>query len=350
MREILKRCQNHYNSNLPFVIYRKPNQNTFSGFFQNNDVLYATSSYQTEGFVFAPFDSDLPTYIIPKSKSDFFEEEINLKSHLVKNLNSVFVNHSEKEKSDHIALVQKGIDAINKDVFKKVVLTRKEEVVITIQNPLDTFLSIASQYPEAFVYYWFHPKETTWMGASPESLVKTKGKLFETMALAGTQSFLGSLEVEWDNKEKLEHQFVVDYLVSQLQKQMDLTNLKVSEAYTKKAGSLLHLRTDLKGEVDELNLKKLIEALHPTPAVCGLPKKEAKLFIMENERYLREFYTGFLGELNKDQSEFFVNLRCMKVCKNTIQIFVGGGIVADSIPDKEWKETVLKSGIMKKII
>jgi isochorismate synthase len=104
-------------------------------------------------------------------------------------------------------------------------------------------------------------------------------------------------------------------------------------------------------------LKKVIASLHPTPAVCGLPKHSAKNFIRENEGYNREYYSGFLGELNIDlvtfktlQTDLFVNLRCMKIIKDKAQLFIGCGITKDSNPEAEYLETVNKSMTMKKII
>ena len=69
----------------------------------------------------------------------------------------------------------------------------------------------------------------------------------------------------------------------------------------------------------------------------------AKNFILNNEGYDRSFYAGFAGYENENESEFFVNLRCAKIYSNKINLYVGGGIMPDSIPENEWKETELKS-------
>ena len=99
------------------------------------------------------------------------------------------------------------------------------------------------------------------------------------------------------------------------------------------------------------DLKQLISVLHPTPAVCGFPKLEAKKFILENENYNREYYSGFLGELNiHDATDLYVNLRCMQIKNNQIHLYIGGGITKDSIPEKEWIETANKAMTMKKIL
>lgn len=117
---------------------------------------------------------------------------------------------------------------------------------------------------------------------------------------------------------------------------------------------MLHLRADISGEIKSNNfsLPNLINKLHPTPATCGLPKELSKEFILKNENYNREYYTGFLGEINKNSTDLYVNLRCMKVSqqKNEVSIYIGGGITKSSIPQKEWEETVVKSEVMKKVL
>jgi isochorismate synthase len=192
------------------------------------------------------------------------------------------------------------------------------------------------------------------------------------MSLAGTKKFNGTIDVIWESKEKEEQQIVTDYIVRSLQ--TSVSNLRISEIKTVKAGNVLHLKTDITAQLklDSLNLKRIIQNLHPTPAVCGFSKEKAKQFILESENYDREYYTGFLGELNfkkkksrnsnrqnveknayasiKNITNLFVNLRCMQLNRNEVTIYVGGGITHDSIPENEWEETVSKSGVIKSIL
>jgi isochorismate synthase len=231
------------------------------------------------------------------------------------------------------------------------------------------FKKLINTYFNAFVYLWYHPKVGMWMGATPETLLKVEGDKFKTVALAGTQLFKGDMEVEWGDKEIEEQQMVVNSIVEKLKEETD--ELKVSEKFTVKAGNLLHLQTNISGTIHNLEtsnnqneIKKLINALHPTAAVCGLPKDKAKQFILNNENYDREFYTGFLGELNisdynlgKSEEEtlnivsnIYVNLRCMKIVKNKAIIYVGGGITKDSNVENEWEETVNKTKVIKKVL
>ena len=114
----------------------------------------------------------------------------------------------------------------------------------------------------------------------------------------------------------------------------------------------MHLRTDINGELTIKNsLENLINSLHPTPAICGVPKNVAENFIFENEYYSRDFYSGYLGELNmKNETNLYVNLRCMQIQENQILLYIGGGITAASIAEKEWEETVFKAEVIKRIL
>jgi isochorismate synthase len=99
-------------------------------------------------------------------------------------------------------------------------------------------------------------------------------------------------------------------------------------------------------------LTTIASALHPTPAVCGYPQKYAKEYILKNEAYSREFYTGFLGPVSAtDKSAtLMVNLRCMKIEANTARLFVGGGITIVSDPEAEWQETQNKMQTMLQVL
>jgi len=334
------------NAELPFVAYRHPETDTVKGIFQKNDNLHYMSDFSESGFVFAPFDDNKPSILFPLTASETFET----------NFSGVYImdgdkhlqwSVSEDSKTAHINLVQKGIDLLKTTDTKKVVLSRKKIVEYPDLDVIETFKKLLTNYNNALVYIWFHPKVGLWLGATPETLLKVQEGIFKTMALAGTQAYQGSLNVIWNAKEKQEQQFVTDYIVEKLHK-----DVIVSEAKTVKAGSLVHLCTDISGKLsEEFTLNKLIKLLHPTPAVCGLPKVESKTFILENEGYDRAFYTGFLGELNIDRSSnLFVNLRCMQVLQKQLVIYIGGGITIDSIPEKEWEETVAKSKVMLKVL
>jgi isochorismate synthase len=367
-----------FENELPFVAYRKPNTLSVNAILQKDSELYTTNKFTESGFVFAPFDNKENAVLIPLENSNTIicVQDIlsqSEKSHIIGALNKnydeipaeVYLERSQKigmteSKKHHINLVKKGIEAIRDKQFQKVVLSRQEIVSLTNNNPITIFKRLLNTYTSTFVYMWYHPKVGLWLGATPETLLKTQGNRFSTMALAGTKIYKGKLDVEWNDKEKQEQQFVTDYIVSNLQSSV----IKISKSKTEtiKAGNLLHLQTIIKGTLNfKLSLsgkallkseyfKQVLCTLHPTPAVCGLPKNKSKEFILNNENYNREFYTGFLGEINADNSELYVNLRCMQLKDNKAILYVGGGITKDSIPENEWEETLNKAQIIKRVL
>jgi isochorismate synthase len=321
--------------------------------FQNNDVVHTLTNFEEKGFVFAPFEGDEIPFI-PQNQSDVYVEKV---------ASSDFYFTSEKHfatdktaKTDFENLVKKGVLAIQSGVFQKVVLSRKE-IVKTADFDCETvFKALLSNYPTAFNYCFFHPKIGLWLGATPEQLLKVNAMEIKTVSLAGTQVFTGIENVVWESKEKTEQQFVTDFITNSLKNYA--SEVLISKPYTAKAGNILHIKTDITAKLnDTKNLKSVIQTLHPTPAVCGLPKEATQPFIVSNEGYNREYYAGFLGELNIDlvtfnteQSDLFVNLRCMKIVGDTAELFIGCGITSDSIPEREFLETVNKSMTMKKVL
>jgi len=351
LNSLLNRIDSSLKGKLPFVAYRKPNnKNKIQSLFQQDDTLHFLKDFSQTGFVFAPFDTREKTILFPEENCETFRvkysisQQDNLKGQSPTNR----INNELNEKKDHINLVQKCIDFIEDGEVTKVVLSRKEEVRFKGVDLIDTFLNLLDNYPLAFVYLWFHPKVGLWMGASPETLISVENKKFKTMALAGTQPYIDSLEVQWKEKEKEEQGIVTDFIVAELKD----FELKITKPYTKKAGSLLHICTEIEGKLNSNEqLNTILKRLHPTPAICGYPKEKAKRFILQNENYKREYYTGFLGELNMDKStNLFVNLRCMQIKSSKAIVYIGGGITIDSIPENEWEETVAKSEVMKRVI
>lgn len=349
MNIIFNKIEENFKSNTPFVAYRKPNSLAVSGFFMEDDALNFTSEFTETGFVFAPFDSEEKAFLFPKENGEFIHENILIEEDFSFDTNFDDASNSDKEK--HIHLVEKTLDEINKNELRKVVVSRKEEVLLSEFDVLITFKKLLKTYANAFVYVWFHPKVGLWFGATPETLLTISNHHFTTMSLAGTQVYVDSNAIVWKSKELEEQQLVTDFIESQLAPIS--INLKIDKTETVKAGNLLHLRSRVEGELKESsNLKELIRKLHPTPAVCGLPREKAKKFINQNENYKRTFYTGFLGELNFEdkKSSLFVNLRCMNIDDKTASLYVGGGITRESNAKKEWEETIAKSKTMKKVL
>jgi len=353
MTDLFLKVKTHQEQNLPFVIYCKPDSDRVVGLFQKNDHLYFTEYFEEKGFVFAPYEADTFPFI-PLSYSDVLVEKNHFKDFVLEPNSSI--QNQPMGNDFYENLVEKCISAIQQNQFSKVVVSRKEKVEVPNFSIELAIKRMISNYPSAFKYCFYHPKIGLWLGATPEQFLKIQDNDIKTVALAGTQLVASSTTVEWGTKEKEEQQMVTDFIVSSLTN--IVKEITISSPYTIKAGNLAHIKTDISAKIkNKKGLKGIVHALHPTPAVCGLPRQRAQEFIAQNEGYNREYYAGFLGELNIDlatfrtqQSDLFVNLRCMKVEKGNATIFVGGGITKDSDPKSEYIETVNKSMTMKKII
>ena len=102
---------------------------------------------------------------------------------------------------------------------------------------------------------------------------------------------------------------------------------------------------------DNDSLGDLLKLLHPTPAVCGLPKEKAYQFILDHEDHERRYYSGFIGMLNPDgKTDLYVNLRCMNITSEALTLYAGGGLLASSELEDEWQETEKKMRTMKNLI
>jgi len=353
MIDFFIKAQQHLQLHLPFVLYSKPNKNSVVGLFQKDNELNITENFTEKGFVFAPFDGE-QIILIPEDNSESVEVSFDPIIELL-NTNAT-ANVNQQEQLAYENLVQKAIEEIGKQTFSKVVLSREEILDLQDFDLVDLFKKILNSYPTAFNYCWFHPEIGLWMGATPERLLKANGIKFHIVALAGTQLFQNNETVIWGNKEQVEQQFVTDYILETIKNVT--SEVEISLPYLLKAGNLLHLKTDIKGIINEkVSLKQLVLLLHPTPAVCGLPKKSAKEFIIENEGFNRSFYAGFLGEINKNENsetDLFVNLRCMQIKQQLdftkAYLYIGCGVTKDSTPGMEWQETVNKAMTMKNII
>lgn len=332
----------------PFVIYRYPNSEEIQLCIQDSNALNLNSKFDAEGFVFAPFDLNDGVVLFPKSASSQFKaslkewDGINRSEPSSESLNPTY------DKGYHISLVDFGIQFLTISDCQKVVLSREEKVEVKSFEAISTYKRMLSTYKNACVYLWSHPAVGTWMGASPERLLKFENNNIETTSLAGTQMYSDNLV--WGAKELEEQQIVTDYITDVLHEHIE--TVEADGPKTSKAGTLAHLKTIISGTLNtSSSLKDIIEKLHPTPAVCGMPKQTSFDFLVTNENYKRGFYTGFFGELNfQKATNLYVNLRCMQQKEKTVSIYVGGGITPASNAEKEWEETVAKANIMKAIL
>ena len=290
-----------------------------------------------EGFVFVPFQTEQKLIWFDgdhELPGDSAEMEEDMPAD-----NGIYLLGEDAE-----IYIQQLNDFMNgmrqKELVKAVFSGRREVAGKALKGAPELFARILKAYPEAFVYFARIPGYGLWMGASPEGLLRFDNGKVESMALAGTKPL--DKPADWTDKEFEEHRYVSEYILG-LFKQCGCGETRVVGPYESRAGNLLHLRTDFQSFADFRQAMKLAFLLHPTPAVCGVPVKESMQFILENEGYSRQFYTGFLGPVSQQKLDFFVNLRCAKLEDDRMVLFAGGGITLASHPLDEWKEARSKS-------
>lgn len=249
------------------------------------------------------------------------------------------------EKTAYIEMIQKAIDSILENELEKVVLSR----VMTIEGKINirnTFAHLVEKYPNSFCSVFFHPEFGLWMGATPETLVKINENKGETMALAGTQPNIEDQEIQWTSKE-IDEQAFVRKEIEQILKSQSIQDYTIGKKEDLRAGKVSHILNRISFSIDTEQILPLIKALHPTSAVSGIPRSKAIEKIRDLEVHQRSCYTGFLGPIEDNNAQLFVNLRCMSIHQNSVQLYLGGGITKDSVPEKEWVETELKSTTLK---
>jgi isochorismate synthase len=247
--------------------------------------------------------------------------------------------------------VATAVKAMQAGCLEKVVLSRTKTLPLFEGFDLvAAFTHLTHLYPNAFVSLVAVPGVGTWLGASPEVLVQIdRHHVFKTVALAGTQPLTDGLtpaDAIWRQKEIEEQALVQRYIVSCF-RHLRLREYVEMGPRTMAAGNLLHLRTDFSAAMDEVGFPKLgtqmLELLHPTSAVGGMPKASALHMIGELELHDRRYYSGYLGPVQLGQeTNLYVNLRCVELGPETVTAYAGAGMTPDSNPAKEWQETELK--------
>lgn len=311
------------------LMYRFPGEEVVrkNGRFQE----FSSFSEITEGFVVKPF-SGLGVFLFQENENEpdtWFESDRPIAT----------------GKETYIQSASSAINELQTDKLQKVVISRIKSIAFDLASVEEVFKQLEEAYPNAFVYLFSSPFLGTWIGASPETLLKRNAKQFFIASLAGTKKAID--DSEWRDKEIHEQQLVTDYIKSLLG-ELKVTNFQVKGPNNLIAGPVKHLFTEFTGETT-LSSANLLEKLHPTPAVAGLPKQEALDFIREHEQHNRDLYAGIIGYYSQKVTSLYVNLRCAQLFQNQAFLYLGGGLTAESNVEEEWQETENKAKTLEKI-
>ena len=374
------------NLGLPLAVWRAPHQkevNLMVSFSNAQEVERPDLETSEKGFIFSPFNPKSNATLFIKSDfhvsfdfdeviqhEDLTSEEnvlqakffIQLKQQLQKPEEKLNYHVKGQEKKgadlDYKDLVQLGVDAIKNNEFQKVVPARSKAISLNVDFDLITkYLQFCDAYANAFVSIVSMPETGTWLGATPELLLEVNHSQFKTVALAGTQRrdiAKPISDTAWTQKEIEEQALVSRYIINCFKK-IRLREYEEKGPKTIIAGNLLHLKTEFEVDMKETNFPELgtvmLELLHPTSAIAGMPKEAALNFIQQHEGFDRSFYSGYLGPVqNEQKTSIFVNLRCMQLLENSAILYAGAGVTEDSVAEKEFEETEMKFNTLLNIL
>jgi len=321
---------------IPFAFWSLPGSKNWEGIAQNDKRFDSFDASRSEGFIIKGFNDDQKIRLI-RSDLRFDSENLDFDDDLDYSNGKSIELPKEISQDEYLQQCRSFIDEINTKTVEKVVLSRVKKEVFK-NKAAHLFLRLVDEYPAAMVFMYF-VEDHLWIGATPETLLTIEGKNFETMALAGSRRTGG--KYDWSRKEIEEQAYVERHIEKQLKKHN--IEFKTKGPDTIKAGPIEHLCTKFKGQFEESKFLDVLNDLHPTPAVCGIPVEAAKEMIERMESHKRLDYTGFIGPVSKIKKQLFVNLRSAMIVNHSLYLFLGGGITKDSIPEEEWKETELKA-------
>ncbi len=335
--------------NTGIVLYRLPDSQTF--YYARGKVIQPEKlTLEHKGFVISPFkegEGQQLSILLPDTTKEISKSDIqDLKFHFSR----PFLNHFV-DREQYLERIERAKSMFTDD-FCKVVLSRRKKVdAFKLSKAPEVFLRLAEAYPGSFIYIFSSEYTGTWGGASPELFLNYNNEEVKTVALAGTIALKDTTEQElaWTEKE-VDEQHIVELFIENLLNK-NAGSFEKKGPYTQITGSLAHLISRYSAHLPANKLTKLMKELHPTPAVCGLPKKKSYEVIDQIELYNRAYYTGFLGPWNLDDKvHLFVNLRCMQYFNDHAVLYAGGGITSGSDPEKEWEETENKMCSITKVM
>lgn len=308
------------------------------------------------GFIIAPFcvSSRHPIVVLDKTQAEVIPILADGASPSFRPVEGErpFPVSDEWDYRRYAACFHKFLDALTSGEQEKLVLSRQKETVRPAGVSIgEAFRRAVERYIYSYVYLCHTPATGTWMGSTPEILLAGRHGAWQTVALAGTQRLdHGRVPTEWDAKNRREQQLVADYIHAQL-RTLGIGARTVGP-YPARAGELSHLKTEFHFSLpDERRIGEVLDLLHPTPAVCGLPKEKAYDFILRHEGYDRAYYSGFVGLLDPEgETSLYVNLRCVHIQPSKFTFYAGGGLLASSSLDEEWRETGDKMGTMGRTV
>lgn len=292
-------------------------------------------------------DSNLSEYLNDLEK--LAEPDYELKEW--NNHNSKTLKFSTENFMEWNDIVSICLEKIAKKELEKIVPARCVKIEMNSDiNLLEIVTALSENYPSCYTFVYRH-KNSTFFGATPETLFKVDNGIIETDALAGSikrgaskiaDDELGKQLLE-SEKDLNEHNSVRNFLLEKLYHVSENIHYECTPQL-RKLSNIQHLWTPIIAKLrTDTDVLSLIENLYPTPAICGYPTETALKLINSLENFDRGLYSGVVGWFDlENHGEFAVALRSALFKNKILYAFAGCGIVEGSDPLSEYNETELK--------
>jgi isochorismate synthase len=239
-------------------------------------------------------------------------------------------------------LVDLALTRIRAGELSKVVIARAMDVPTAA--PVEALLAhLESAYPQCRTFLVRGDGGAAFVGATPECFCSLDGAQLRTEALAGSARPAEAQGLLQSPKELREHEWVVEHIASALREICETVDVPPAPS-VRALATVAHLHTPISARLRPgKGLADVVGALHPTPAVGGVPSAAAVRFLAEHEELDRGLYAGPVGLVGPGRAELAVALRCARIQSGTARLFLGAGIVEGSSAESEWVETQLKA-------
>ena len=247
------------------------------------------------------------------------------------------------------SVVERGLELVEGGELRKLVLAVRQQLLLAHPlDPLQLLAQLRQRQPGSCRFLWQRAEGPALLGASPERLLTVRQGQLRSDALAGTAPVgAQATPLLQSDKDRREHELVVEAITAVLQ-QCGLSPRRPRHPRLARHGQLVHLHTPITAALGEQQPLALAAALHPTPAVAGLPRRQAMAALRSLEPFERGFYAAPIGWIDSEgDTELRVAIRSGSLQGRRLELTAGAGLVRGSAVERELAEVALKLGVLQ---
>jgi menaquinone-specific isochorismate synthase len=261
----------------------------------------------------------------------------------------IAIRRSSPWQESYRSAVERGLERVERGELEKVVLAVRQELQLeAAPHPLALLAPLRRHQSGSCRFLWQQAHGTALIGASPERLLTVRQGQLRSDALAGTapagEQAAGLLH---SCKDRHEHELVVDTITAVLAR-AGLNPRRPRHPRLARHGQLVHLHTPITAALGQHQPLSIAAALHPTPAVAGLPRREAMAWLRSLEPFERGHYAAPIGWIDSaGDADLRVAIRSGTLRGDRLELTAGAGLVRGSTVERELQEVALKLGVLQ---